>query len=267
VPRVSITADDDPRLADYRAVREADRVGRAGIFLVESVGVVRVFLASKRWRVRSLFLSERRVDSLSPEIAALVDRVPVFVAPQEVMERVVGFDIHRGVLASGDRGAERSMDEVLGDGPRLVVACEGVSNHDNIGGIFRNAAAFGADAVLLDRASCDPLYRKAIRVSSAASLLVPFARSTDLVSELRARGFQVIALTPSADAIDLDAVTFAPRTALLFGAEGPGLSDRSLGEAHVRARIPIAKGFDSLNVATTSGIALHVARRALGARP
>jgi tRNA G18 (ribose-2'-O)-methylase SpoU len=187
------------------------------------------------------------------------------------MNRVVGFPIHRGVLAVGRRGTQVSPRELLaGLGPRaLVVGLIGIANHDNVGGIVRNAAAFGADAALLDATSCDPLYRKAIRVSAGASLRVPFARgglASDLLRELAAAGYEVLALSPGGRE-SLREIAFGARTALLLGAEGHGLPPAILSGTR-SVRVPMAPGFDSLNVATASGIALYEACSArLASRP
>ena len=186
------------------------------------------------------------------------------------MDRVVGFPIHRGVLAVGQRGAETSPAELLaGLGPRaLVVGLVGLANHDNVGGVFRNAAAFAADAVLLDETTCDPLYRKAIRVSAGASLLVPFARASSagaLVDALDAAGYETVALSPSGRET-LREIAFGDRTALVFGAEGRGLPADILARTR-SVRVPMAPGCDSLNVATASGIALYEARLTGGRLP
>jgi tRNA G18 (ribose-2'-O)-methylase SpoU len=167
--------------------------------------------------------------------------------------------MHRGILAVGER-AEPSPEALLAALPEraLVVGLSAVANHDNMGGVFRNAAAFGADAVLLDPACCDPLYRKAIRVSVGAALTTPFARlpaGGDLVDSLSAAGFEALALSPGGE-VQLDAVRPADRTAVLFGAEGPGLPVEVLART-LTVRIPMAGDFDSLNLATSSGIVLH----------
>ncbi|MCS6898609.1 MAG: RNA methyltransferase [Myxococcales bacterium] len=264
MPCLSIERLDDPRLDDYRDVREADRLRRLGILLAEGEVVLRVLLARGRFSIRSLLLARPRAVALAPLLATLPEETLVYVVPQPLMERVVGFPIHRGVLASCQVGVP--LDPVallasLGPGPRRVVVLEGVVNHDNVGGIFRNCAAFGVDAVLLDAVSCDPLYRKAIRVSVGASLFVPFARCDGIAQQmaaLRGAGFSIFALTPSTEALALSDLTVLPeRVALLLGAEGPGLSEAALAGADHQVRIPMAPGFDSLNVATASGIALH----------
>ena len=213
-----------------------------------------------------MLVCARRLEAVGDILGALASHVPVYLADQPVMDGIVGFHIHRGLLALAERGPGHSASELLdGLGPAAtVVGVIGVSNHDNVGGIFRNAAAFGASAVLLDATSCDPLYRKAIRVSVGGALLVPFARCPSpatILAALAARGFEAIALTPRGEE-RIEAIAPGPRRALLLGAEGPGLPDEVLARAR-RARIEIVAGFDSLNVAVASGIALH----ALAARP
>jgi tRNA G18 (ribose-2'-O)-methylase SpoU len=190
----------------------------------------------------------------------LPEDTPVYVANQAVIDTVTGFHIHRGVLALGRRADALEPGALLQSLPAsaLVVVLVGLTNHDNVGGVFRNAAAFGANAVLLDAATCDPFYRKAIRVSVGASLMVPFARTesaSDLLDLLEREGFDAVALSPTG-AEPLATAERSARTALILGTEGPGLPPDIL--ARVRSvRIPMAGGFDSLNVATASGIALH----------
>ena len=258
-PVIRIDDPDDPRLADYREVRERDLVGRRGSFVAEGLVVLEKLIRAGRHPLRSVLVAEKRIEALQPLFAELAAGVAVYAASQAVMDAVVGFPIHRGVLAVGTR-AEPDLETVLaGLPPRaLVVGLVGIANHDNMGGLFRNAAAFGADAVLLDTGCCDPLYRKAIRVSVGAALSVPFARAgeaADLVGALQDRAFSVVALSPSGEA---DLVGFRPaaRTAVLFGTEGPGLPAVVMARART-VRIEMAGGFDSLNVATSSGIVLH----------
>jgi tRNA G18 (ribose-2'-O)-methylase SpoU len=255
----TVADPDDPRLEPYRSVRERDLVGRAGLFIAEGRVVLEKLIASGRHPVRSVLVAEKRLEALGEVLAGLPAEVPVYAAGQAVMDAVVGFPIHRGILAVGAR-AEPSAEALLAGLPEraLVVALSAIANHDNMGGIFRNAAAFGADAVLLDADCCDPLYRKAIRVSVGAALTMPFARlpaGADLIGTLEAAGFEVLALSPRG-AVELDEVAPAPRTALLLGAEGPGLAATALSRART-VRIAMAGGFDSLNVATASGVALH----------
>ncbi|MDB5495122.1 MAG: methyltransferase [Phenylobacterium sp.] len=256
-----IRVDDpgDPRVADYLQVRERDLVGRAGRFIAEGAVVLEKLIAAGRHPIRSVLLAEKRLAALGPLLEGLDPAVPVYAAGQAVMDAIVGFPIHRGVLAVGER-AEPTPDALLARLPAqaLVVGLCGIANHDNVGGLFRNAAAFGAQAVLLDADCCDPLYRKAIRVSVGAALTVPFATlapGRDLAATLAEAGFELLALSPAGEAA-LGEVAWAARQAALFGAEGPGLPPALMARSRT-VRIPMAAGFDSLNVATASGIVLH----------
>lgn len=257
---IPITDPEDPRIEPYRDVRERDLVGRDGLFIAEGAVVVRSLVQSTRYRARSLLIADKRVEALEPMLAALPADTPVYTATQPVLDRIAGFPLHRGILAVGERTEVPTAADLLGAcGPvARVVMLFGIGNHDNMGGIFRNAAAFGADAVILDSGCCDPLYRKAIRVSVGATLLVPTARlaaGEDPLALLDRFGFEAVALSP-AGAETLAALNPPRRAALLFGSEGPGLPQALLARAR-SVRIPMAGDFDSLNVATTSGIVLH----------
>ena len=258
---IRIEDPDDPRIEGYRQVRERDLVGRQGGFMAEGEVVLRAWARSgRRHPLTSALIAETRAAALQPLLDELPDEVVVYQAPPPVMDRIVGFPIHRGVLALGRRGLAPDAEALLADaGPRaLLVVLFGIANHDNIGGIFRNAAAFGADAVLLDGACCDPFYRKAIRVSVGAALVIPFARldpRTDALEMIARHGFQTFALSP-AGALPLADLRRPERVALLLGAEGPGLSGDTLARARTVA-IPMAGQFDSLNVATACGVALN----------
>jgi len=244
----------------FRHVRERDVAGRTGGFIAEGEVVLRVLARSRLYRTSAVLLAEKRVAKVQPILAAMDASVPIYIAPQAVMDSIAGFEIHRGILAFGERGAMLAAEELLAGlaTPTLSLALFGISNHDNMGGLFRNAAAFGVDAVLLDGACCDPLYRKAIRVSVGGVLTVPFARlaaADDPIDLLKRHGFEPLALSPAGGGRLAD---LAPpgRAAVLLGAEGEGLSPAILARARTIA-IPMAGGFDSLNVATTSGIVLH----------
>jgi tRNA G18 (ribose-2'-O)-methylase SpoU len=235
-------------------------VGRRGRFIAEGDVVVRTLLGASRFRPESLLLAETRLAKLTQILTRVPDGVPVYAAPQPVLDAVVGFHLHRGVLAVGLRGPEPSAAELLAGLPdrALVVGLVGLANHDNVGGVFRNAAAFGADAVLLDPTCADPLYRKAIRVSVGAALRVPFTRADGAVGMadvLEGAGFEPLALTPRGETRLAD-LRPPRRAAALFGSEGEGLPDAVLARCRT-VRIDMAGGFDSLNVATTSGIVLH----------
>ncbi len=250
----------DPRIEAYRDIRERDLAGRDGHFIAEGEVILKVLLRRRRHEAVSLLIAEKRLAGLAPVLEALPETVPVYAAGQKVLDGIAGFHLHRGILALGRRAPlPAAADLLAGLGPRaLVVVLSGIANHDNIGGIFRNAAAFGADAVILDPGSCDPLYRKAIRVSAGASLTVPYARlqpGEDAVELLTQHGFECLALSP-AGTTPLARLSRPPRAAVLLGSEGPGLPADVLARTRT-VSIPMADGFDSLNVATTSGIVLH----------
>jgi tRNA G18 (ribose-2'-O)-methylase SpoU len=261
--RAVIAIDDpaDPRVAPYVAVRERDLVGRQGGFIAEGEVVLRVLLSGQaRASAASILVADNRLARLAPLLAAAPDEVPVYAASQAVMDAVVGFHIHRGILAHGVRPPDPGAAALLTALPAraLVVALFGIANHDNMGGLLRNAAAFGAHAVLLDAGCCDPLYRKAIRVSVGAALTVPFARlaaGEDALELLAGAGFTPLALSP-AGATPVAALARPDRAAVLLGAEGPGLPASILARART-VSIPMAAGWDSLNVAAASAIVLH----------
>lgn len=256
---VRIADPGDPRLAPYRDVRERDLVGRDGLFIAEGRVVLEKAVAAMPGALESVLVAQHRLDGLAQVLAGLPPETPVYAAGQAAMDAVVGFPIHRGILAVG-RYPERDATDLLAGLPAstMVVVLMGIANHDNMGGIFRNAAAFGADAVLLDDTCCDPLYRKAIRVSVGAALTTPFARAGEagsLLATLTAGGFEVVALSPHGG-LELADLRTGPRVAALLGAEGSGLPEALLARTR-SVRITMAGGFDSLNVATTSGIVLH----------
>ncbi|MEM7567557.1 MAG: RNA methyltransferase [Pseudomonadota bacterium] len=265
---IPIDDADDPRIAPYRAVRDRDLrersevgSGHGGRFIAEGEVVLDALLRRSRYRPDSLLIAEARLAGLAPLLQAAPEGVPVYTAGRGVMDAIVGFPIHRGVLGVGLRGAPPAVSDVLGgEGPVLVGI--GIANHDNVGGLFRNAAAFGAASVLLDAASADPLYRKAIRVSAGAALSLPHARGEAhaLIDALEAAGRGPFALTPRGD-LALAQLAATPRCALVVGAEGPGLPDDILarlpGVRIAMAPEAVAAGFDSINVATAAAIALH----------
>lgn len=257
---IEIHDPDDRRIERYRDIRERDLVGRAGLFVAEGKVVVEKLVGSSLHRPLSMLIAARRLDGLHSLLEQLPEDVPVFLAAQDVLDAIAGFAMHRGILAIGRRSDMPDADALLaglhGDGDVLVLS--GIANHDNMGGIFRNAAAFGAAAILLDADCCDPLYRKAIRVSVGASLLVPTARidrGEDVIALLKRHSFELVSLSPAGTTL---LANWRPtrRNAMLLGAEGPGLSPDIL-QRTLSLRIAMAADFDSLNVATTSGIVLH----------
>jgi tRNA G18 (ribose-2'-O)-methylase SpoU len=254
---IEIADPEDPRIAAYRNVRDRDLArGHGGLFVAEGESVVKVLLGGSRLAPASVLVADNRRGTIDGLVRG--HDLPVYVARQAVLDAIVGFPIHRGLLALGRRGAALDAGDLLADGPGLVVGLAGIANHDNVGGIFRNAAAFGAGAVLMDPATCDPLYRKALRVSVGGVLRVPFATvpSAEAMAEMLAgAGYLVLGLSPRGN-IRLDEVPKGGRTALILGTEGPGLADPVMART-TTVRIDMAGGFDSLNVATTSGIALY----------
>ncbi|MPZ94121.1 MAG: rRNA methyltransferase [Propionibacteriales bacterium] len=251
----------DPRLADYVDLRDTalrkSLEAAHGMFIAEGEKVVRRAVDAG-YEVRSLLMAERWLDGLSDVLAA-ADDVPCYVVSDDVAERVTGFHVHRGALASMLRRPLPSLDDVLADASRVVVL-EDVVDHTNVGAIMRAAAGLGADAVLLSPRCADPLYRRSVKVSMGAVFALPWTRVEDwyeALPRLRAAGFRTVALTLAADAVDLADVPAAARTALVLGSEGPGLSRRWQATADVRARIPMRAGIDSLNVASAAAVACY----------
>lgn len=241
-------------------MRERDLVGRQGLFIAEGEVVLGHLVRSGRFGLQSVLLANKRVEKLRPLLDQAPPETPVYLALQAVLDQIAGFPMHRGVLAVGRRPAEQTFEVALGSLPpsAMVVLLVGLANHDNMGGMFRNAAAFGASLIVLDPTCCDPLYRKSIRVSVGTALTVPFTMIADLdeaISALKRADFSVYALTPRGE-LPLNAAPRTIRSAVLLGSEGAGLSPRVLAQATC-VRIPIASEVDSLNVATAGALALH----------
>nr|WP_228046244.1 RNA methyltransferase [Saccharopolyspora sp. HNM0983] len=240
-----------------RADRRPDRPGGRGLVIAEGVVVVRRLLASP-YPVRALFGVHRRLDELSADLAA-VD-VPAYAADADVMAQVVGFHLNRGVLAVADRAPEPEPRELIAGAQRLAVL-EGIGDHENLGSLFRNAAALGVDGVLLGSGCSDPLYRRSVRVSMGHVLRVPFARLDawpDDLALLRDAGLRIAALTPRAGSVPLGQADLdRGPVAVLLGSEGPGLTEEAIAAADTAVRIPMAGDVDSLNVATSAAVAFH----------
>ena len=268
---IPIEARDDPQVTPFGDVPDPARLRKRGVCVAEGRFVVRRVLAERRFRLQALLLTETALRSLEDALSALEDPPPVYLADRALLRQIGGFDFHQGCLGLVERPTPADLTSVIpvADAQRPVIALEQVGNPDNVGGIFRNAAAFGAGAVLLSPGCSDPLYRKAIRTSIGTTLSVPFA----LVDEwpqglglLRERDYHVVALTPDPSAMPLSLYQ-RPRksagTALLVGNEGDGLTEGALSQADARARIPLCPPVDSLNVSTASGIALYAITAAL----
>jgi tRNA G18 (ribose-2'-O)-methylase SpoU len=255
-----IDAPDDPRVADYAHVGDAAWLRDRGLFVVEGRLVLERLIQGGRFTLHSVLVTDASLDALAGPLAAV--RCPVYLAARNVMETLTGFDFHRGCLALAGREPADSSPPPLGRARRLL-GIESVGNPDNVGGLFRVAEAFRADGVVLDPASGDPLYRKAIRTSMGAVLRLPFFRFTawpaGLVA-LRQDGLKIVALTPHQPAVPLAeysrSIGPGDRLVLMVGAEGTGLSDQVMQLSDARVWIPIAEGVDSLNVVVAAGIAL-----------
>ncbi|MEU0494851.1 RNA methyltransferase [Mycobacterium sp. NPDC006124] len=260
-----VAVDDpaDPRLDDFRDLNSIDRrpdlPSGKGLVIAEGVLVVQRMLAS-RFTPRAFLGTERRLTELADDL--VVSDAPFYLATADVMAEVVGFHLNRGVLAAAPRPAELSIPQVL-DGARTIAVLEGVNDHENLGSVFRNAAGLGVDAVVFGLGCADPLYRRAVRVSMGHALLVPYAWSGDWPRELdtlRDNGFRVLAMTPNPASHTLaEAMPTLQdaKVAILVGAEGPGLHERTMRASDVRVRIPMARGTDSLNVATAAAMAFY----------
>jgi tRNA G18 (ribose-2'-O)-methylase SpoU len=254
LPPIEIADADDPRVAGYRTLKER-AVIEGGRFVAESERVVRRLVASGLG-IQSVLLTAPRLATLAD---ALAGPFPVYLASQAVLDGVAGFHVHRGCLALGLRPAAA----LLPPGARTIVALEDLTDVDNLGAIARHAAAFGADALLLSPRCADPFYRKAIRVSLGAVFALPIVRAAawpDELARLRAEGVQVIGAVLDPDATPLDRFARPPRIALLFGAEGPGLSAAARAACDHRVTIPMSPHADSLNVATAAAIFLYSLR-------
>lgn len=244
-------------LERYADVGNPAALTRAGLFVAEGRLVVQRLIDDGRFAIESVLVTPAARDALGPVLSRAP--CPVLVEDQAVLDRLTGFNFHRGCLALARRPPALPPLERFAGVPRLL-ALERVGNPDNVGGLFRAALALGAGGVLLDAGSADPLYRKAIRTSMAATLRVPFTRVNDWPADLdtlRRAGHLLVALTPAADAVDIDQVPRDRALVLQLGAEGDGLRRQTLAYADLRARIPIDPAADSLNVVVAASIALY----------
>jgi tRNA G18 (ribose-2'-O)-methylase SpoU len=273
---VEIDSPDDPRLADYTRLTDAGlrthlEVAQ-GLFIAEGTKVITRAVAAG-YPVRSMLLARSRLADL-PALGGTgegarssADAAPVYVVPDDVAERLTGYRVHRGALASLARRPLPGVAELIA-GRRRIVVLEDLVDHANVGAIFRCAAALGVDAVALSPRCADPLYRRSVKVSMGAVFAIPYARMTgwyDGLADLKAAGFRVLALTPDESATPINAALSRAeeRVALVFGTEGDGLSPRWLREADEAVRIPMnraarAAGVDSLNVVAAAAIACHL---------
>lgn len=267
---IDILDPADSRVEDFRDLNSVDRrpdlpTGK-GLVIAEGVLVVQRMLAS-RFRPHAFLGTQRRLLELADELADA--GAPYYRAPAEVMAEVVGFHLNRGVLGAARRAPELTVSEVI-RGARTIAVVEGVNDHENLGSVFRNAAGLGVDGVIFGTGCADPLYRRAVRVSMGHALLVPFAKAPRWpanLNELRDNGFRLLAMTPNpaaptlAEAMDGLA---EEKVAILVGAEGPGLTETTMRASDTRVCIPMARGTDSLNVATAAALAFYERARSAG---
>lgn len=279
IEAIRISDPADPRLDDIRDLNHSDSrpdlPGGKGLVIAEGSLVVGRLVES-RFPLRCVVgFGKKLADFLAEREPHELAGVPVYEVTREVLKGVAGFDMHRGLVAAADRVAEYSVAQVL-EGARTVVVLEGVNDHENIGSMFRNAAGMDVDALLFGNGCADPLYRRVVRVSMGHVLRTPFAHVEGSfttwqrgLAQLREQGFHLVSLTPHPDAVHLaDALVDQKgkpyeKVALLVGAEGPGLTEHAMRATDVRARIPMAKGTDSLNLATCAAIAFYERQRSL----
>ncbi len=269
-PVQAIQIDDagDPRITEYLALRERGLRGghgQDGVFIGEAVLVVAVMLETKGL-TRSVLASEKQAGRMAEMIAnSNSPETPLFVAEEKIIRSITGFDLHRGVLASGARARveERGLDEIMPDVKKdaTILVCDGIGNIDNIGLLFRNAAAFGVDAVILSPECHDPLYRKSLRVSIGHALRVPWHRSRDwdmTLQRLRDEfGVTLIGTSIESDSVPLDEIEPPARVGIVMGSEFSGIGPVSLKNCTMSTRIPMMKGTDSLNVGVAAAVCLH----------
>ncbi|MGF7157448.1 TrmH family RNA methyltransferase [Bartonella heixiaziensis] len=256
---ITIYQIDDPRLKAYHNIREKDLVGRQHQFIAEGKIILSALLHSKNFSPLSLLMVKKHLPRLIPLLEMTQPTCPIYCVSQKIMDDIAGFHVHRGILGVGKRITLPSLQKFVHDLPEkaLILVLCGISNHDNMGAIFRNAAAFASNGIIIDKTSCDPLYRKSIRVSAGAALKIPYTQGADIndiIVALNDADFHTYALSPSAS-YTLSQAKTAKRTALILGTEGDGLPAHVLQKSET-LRIPMAYGFDSLNVATASGLAL-----------
>jgi tRNA G18 (ribose-2'-O)-methylase SpoU len=259
-PVVTLDDPDDPRLGDYRSLTDVALRTKYepphGLFIAEGALVIERAV-SAGYQLRSAVMTPQWLDRTAAALAT--SDAPIYLGSDELLHTVTGFHVHRGALASVHRRPLPGFDQLIATSSRVVVI-EDLVNHTNLGAIFRAAAALGMDGVVLSPQSTDPLYRRSVRVSMGAVFTVPYAKAPSwpaAVDAMRAKGFRMLALTPSSDAVALNDVTAGESDAIgiVLGTEGAGLSDDAAGRCDQRVRIPMMAGIDSLNVASAAAVA------------
>ena len=255
---VHVTSIEDMRVSAYRHIADPDQLRDLGLFVAEGRLVVRRLIDLQHLEIDSILVTQPAADALVDILPKT--KAPVYIGSQELMNGLAGFNIHRGCLALVRRPDTPTLDRIAAGPLSRVLVLEGVNNPDNIGGLFRSAAAFGIELVVLGPDSGDPLYRKAIRTSIGATLAMPFVQAPQwpgAIRDLRLDGFTVVALTPATQAAPLEEIFPHAKLALLVGSEGTGLTEPAMRAATLRIRIPTTPDVDSLNVTTAASIAMY----------
>jgi tRNA G18 (ribose-2'-O)-methylase SpoU len=260
MPLIPIESLDDPRLAPYRNLKERDLAREGGRFIAEGENLVKRLLAS-RLQTESVLIADRHVHEIPPLVP---DPIPVYVAPAAVVNQILGYKFHSGVMAVGLRGPSPTIDDVIsrgGDQRITLVICPEIEKTDNLGALIRIAAGFGASAMILGERSCDPFFRQSVRVSMGTAFYLPIVRSDDLARDLRRLrdefAVELIATVLDEDAELLDTIPRPPKLGVLLGNEAQGLPLEYVQLCHRRATIAMKLGTDSLNVAVAAGIFLY----------
>ena len=265
-----VPVDDpaDPRLVAYRDIRERDLRRRDGLFVCEGTVVLDALSRSEAFEPVSIIVLRGRLDGVRHILARFPASVPVHVVERDVLDPVVGFPMHRGVLAMARRRTPLGFHDLFGAPARSFVAAIELANHDNAGAILRIASAFGAGGVAFDGRSVDPLYRKSIRVSAGSALTLPWAHGGEagaILDAMEAAGIAPLALSPGGERSLAD-IEPTGRVGLVLGAEGRGLPEPILSRC-TSVRIPMAPGHDSLNVAVSCAVALYELTRRPSPKP
>lgn len=249
---------EDPRIGDFRSLKDRELAQRGERFIAEAEQVVRRLLDSD-FPVESVLLAQRRLDEIAPIVP---QNVPIYVVPDEVIHQIVGFKFHSGVIACGRRKPRQTLDQAmhrLGEQATIVI-CPEVANTENLGSLIRIAAGFGADAMILGERSCDPFYRQSIRVSMGTVFKLNLVQSTDLLADMKRLreqwGYELIATVLDESAEALQSVRRGKRIGLVFGNEAQGLDSDFVAACDRRVTIPMKLGTDSLNVAVAAGVFL-----------
>jgi tRNA G18 (ribose-2'-O)-methylase SpoU len=252
-----IASLDDPRLAPYRNLKDRDLARDGDRFIAEGEFVVRRLLSS-RFPTESVVAAERKADALAE---AVPDGVPLYAVPDRVLNDVVGFQFHTGVIAVGRRLPSPTLASVLPAGRSVVVICPDLTNGENVGSIVRTAAGFGVDALVLGERSFDPFYRLSIRVSMGTCFRLPIVRSANLLADLTSlradHGYQLLATMLDHTAEPLRTLVVPERVAVLLGNEAVGLSPADAAACDRRVTLPMKRETDSLNVAAAAAVFLY----------